>query len=83
LVVGCLPWTLSLVHDPIARAALVLIGFGTLAAALVFLAVGVQHLRVLERWWLTRISPPLPAWPGGYADPLRERKLRRCRLRFI
>ena len=54
LVVGCLPWTLSLVHDPIARAALVLIGLGTLAAALVFLAVGVQRLRVMERSWLTR-----------------------------
>jgi hypothetical protein len=54
LVVGCLPWTLSLVHDPIARAALVLIGFGALAAALMFLAVGVHHLRVMERWWLTR-----------------------------
>ena len=37
-----------------ARAALVLIGFGVLAAALVFLALGLQHLRVLERWWLTR-----------------------------
>ena len=41
LVVACLPWTLSLVHDPIARVALVTIGFGVLAAALVFLAVGV------------------------------------------
>ena len=41
LVVACLPWTLSLVHDPIARVALVMIGFGALAAALAFLAVGV------------------------------------------
>jgi glycosyltransferase 2 family protein len=54
LVVACLPWTLSLVHDPIARVALVMIGFGILAAALAFLAVGVQHLRAMERWWLTR-----------------------------
>jgi uncharacterized membrane protein YbhN (UPF0104 family) len=54
LVVACLPWTLGLVHDPIARVALALIGFGALAAAVAFLAVGVQHLRVMDRWWLTR-----------------------------
>ena len=54
LVVGCLPWTLGLVHDPIARVTLALIGFGTLAAAAAFLAVGVQHLQVMDRWWLTR-----------------------------
>jgi len=54
LVIVCLPWTFSLVHDPVARAALVTIGFGALGAALVFLALGHQHLRVMERWWLTR-----------------------------
>jgi glycosyltransferase 2 family protein len=54
LVIACLPWTLNLVHDPVARAALALIGFGALAAALVFLALGIQHLRVMERWLLTR-----------------------------
>jgi uncharacterized membrane protein YbhN (UPF0104 family) len=54
VVVACLPWTLNLVHDPVARAALALIGFGALAGALVFLGLGVQHLRVMERWWLTR-----------------------------
>ena len=54
LVVICLPWTLNLIHDPVARAALVLIGFGTLAATLVFLGLGLQQLRVMERWWLTR-----------------------------
>src|SRR3989337_689004 len=54
LVVACLPWTFNLVHDPSARAALALIGFGALSAALVFLALGLQHLQVMERWWLTR-----------------------------
>jgi uncharacterized membrane protein YbhN (UPF0104 family) len=54
IVVACLPWTLNLVHDPVARAALALIGFGALAAAAIFLGLGAQHLRVLERWWLTR-----------------------------
>jgi uncharacterized protein (TIRG00374 family) len=54
LVVACLPWTLNMIHDPIARAALVLIGFGTLAGILAFLALGVRHLRAMERWWITR-----------------------------
>jgi uncharacterized membrane protein YbhN (UPF0104 family) len=54
LVVACLPWTFNIIHDPIARAALALIGFGALVGALVFLALGVKHLRVMERWWLTR-----------------------------
>jgi uncharacterized membrane protein YbhN (UPF0104 family) len=54
LVIACLPWTLQLIHDPVARAALALIGFGTLGGAVVFLVLGVQHLRIMERWWLTR-----------------------------
>jgi uncharacterized membrane protein YbhN (UPF0104 family) len=54
IVVACLPWTLNLVHDPVARATLAMIGFGALVGAAVFLALGAQHLRVLERWWLTR-----------------------------
>src|SRR5215472_11837936 len=33
MVVVCLPWTLNLIHDPIAGATLALIGFGTLAGA--------------------------------------------------
>jgi uncharacterized membrane protein YbhN (UPF0104 family) len=54
LVVACLPWTLDLVHDPVARAALTLIGFGTLAGVMAFLALGMPPLRVTERWRLTR-----------------------------
>jgi uncharacterized membrane protein YbhN (UPF0104 family) len=54
LVVTCLPWTINFVHDPSARAVLALIGFGALTATLVFLALGLQHLQVMERWWLTR-----------------------------
>jgi len=29
MVVACLPWAFNLVHDPVARAALALVGFGT------------------------------------------------------
>ena len=54
LVVACLPWTFNIIHDPIARAALVLIGFGALIGAVVFLALGVQPLRVMDQWFLTR-----------------------------
>ena len=54
LVVACLPWTLNLIHDPIARATLALIGFGTLAGQLVFLALGVSYLQALDRWRITR-----------------------------
>jgi hypothetical protein len=54
IVVACLPWTVGLIHDPTARAALALIGFGSLAAAAVFLSLASRHGRILERWWLTR-----------------------------
>ncbi|MFZ0846193.1 MAG: lysylphosphatidylglycerol synthase transmembrane domain-containing protein [Pseudolabrys sp.] len=54
IVVACLPWTVGLVQDPVARAALALIGFGSLAAAAAFLSLGSRHLQILERWWLTR-----------------------------
>jgi uncharacterized membrane protein YbhN (UPF0104 family) len=54
MVAACLPWTLNLVHDPVARAALVLIGCGSLAGAVIFLGLGVRQLRALDRWWLTR-----------------------------
>jgi glycosyltransferase 2 family protein len=54
LVVACLPWTFNIIHDPIARATLTLIGFGALVGALVFLALGIRQLRVMERWSLTR-----------------------------
>jgi len=38
----------------VARAALALIGFGALTGAAVFLGLGISHLRIMERWWLTR-----------------------------
>jgi uncharacterized membrane protein YbhN (UPF0104 family) len=54
LVTVCLPWTLALVQDPIARLALVAIGVGALFAAVVFLGLGHSHLTIMERWWPTR-----------------------------
>jgi uncharacterized membrane protein YbhN (UPF0104 family) len=54
LVAVCLPWTLQLVHDPLAQAGLVVIGIGALFAAAVFLALGTPNLWLMERWWITR-----------------------------
>jgi uncharacterized membrane protein YbhN (UPF0104 family) len=54
LVVACLPWTLNLIQDPTARAALALIGFGMVAGSIMFFALGATHLRAMERWWVTR-----------------------------
>jgi uncharacterized membrane protein YbhN (UPF0104 family) len=50
LVVVCLPWTLDLIHDPVASATLAMIGFGTLAGAMGFLtrrAVLARHGKVV------------------------------------
>jgi uncharacterized membrane protein YbhN (UPF0104 family) len=54
LVVVCLPWTLQLVHNPVGRAALLLIGWGCIAAGLVFIGLAWQRLEILQRWSLTR-----------------------------
>ena len=54
LVVACLPWTLALISNPVGRGALLLIGFGAIAAGLVFIALAWEQLRILQRWSLTR-----------------------------
>jgi hypothetical protein len=54
LVIGSLPWTLTLVRDPIARTFLLLIGSGAIAGAIVFMAIGVLRSRRLNRWMVTR-----------------------------
>jgi len=54
LVAASLPWTLHLVVDPVARVTLVVIGLGALAAAGVFLGLGMPRLAIMQRWWATR-----------------------------
>ncbi len=54
VVLVCLPLTFSLIHDPIARAALSTIGFGVVASTLVFALLGVRFRWWLDRWMLTR-----------------------------
>ncbi len=54
IVFLCLPWTLTLVQDPLARFVLVLIGFGAIGGALVFLAIGHVRWKPLMHWAPTR-----------------------------
>jgi hypothetical protein len=54
IVVACLPWTFELIHDPIARAGLLMIGFGAVVATFIFLLVGTQFRLWFDRWTLTR-----------------------------
>ena len=54
VVVICLPWTFALVQDPVGRIALLVIGLGSLAGWLVFLVLGWERWRFLQRWSLTR-----------------------------
>jgi glycosyltransferase 2 family protein len=54
IVITCLPWTLSLIHDSIPRAVLLVIGFGAIAGALIFVLIGMRFRPSLDRWVLTR-----------------------------
>jgi uncharacterized protein (TIRG00374 family) len=54
LVIVCLPWSLALVTNPVARALLLLIGFGAIAGAIIFLSIGAVRWPVLARFTLTR-----------------------------
>lgn len=54
LVIVCLPWTLELIRDPLARAGLIAIGSGAVAGALLFLSLGTRPWPLFERWRLPR-----------------------------
>jgi glycosyltransferase 2 family protein len=54
LVTACLPWTLQLVHNPVGRSALLLIGLGCIGGGIVFVSLAWEHLRILQRWAPTR-----------------------------
>lgn len=55
VVIACLPWTLDLIRDFVARAVLLLIGFGAVAGAIVFLLIGMPRWQPLfDRWAPTR-----------------------------
>jgi uncharacterized protein (TIRG00374 family) len=58
VVVGCLPWTLTLIQNPIGRTALLVIGMGSIAGAAAFIAFGMlrwasiagRRCGILRRW---------------------------------
>jgi uncharacterized membrane protein YbhN (UPF0104 family) len=54
IVIACLPFTFSLIHDPIARAALLVIGGGVMTGTLVFVLIGRHFQHLFDRWRLTR-----------------------------
>jgi glycosyltransferase 2 family protein len=54
IVIACLPYTFTLVDDSIARAVLLVIGFGTVAGAVLLVLTGVQFRHFFNRWMLTR-----------------------------
>jgi uncharacterized membrane protein YbhN (UPF0104 family) len=54
LVTLCLPWTLTLVQDPVGRVALCIIAGSSLTATLSFLAMGIVRWNWLNRFWGVR-----------------------------
>jgi len=54
LVIVCLPWSFALISDTAGRIALLIVGFGSIGACFIFLALGFVSWRWLDRWWLTR-----------------------------
>jgi uncharacterized protein (TIRG00374 family) len=54
IVIACLPFTFSLIHDPIARAVPLVIGVGVITGTLVFVLIGRYFRQLFDRWRLTR-----------------------------
>jgi uncharacterized membrane protein YbhN (UPF0104 family) len=50
IVIACLPWTLALVEDSVARAIMLLIGAGAVAGGAVFIMIGRLRWPLLERF---------------------------------
>jgi hypothetical protein len=48
--VCCLPWSLSLIKDPVGRTALLVIGLGSVGGGLAFIALGFLKWRWLQSW---------------------------------
>jgi uncharacterized protein (TIRG00374 family) len=50
LVVACLPWSMTLIQNPIGRMALLVIGIGSIGAVLAFIALGYLKWNLLQRF---------------------------------
>jgi hypothetical protein len=64
IVIACLPWSMELIQNPLARAVLLLIGAGSVGAAAVFLAIGIWDWPLLDRFMPTRhlVAAARNAW---------------------
>ena len=49
IVIACLPWTFELIHDPIARVILLMIGCGAVGGTSIFLLIGTHFRQWLDR----------------------------------
>src|SRR5208282_496853 len=66
LVIFCLPWSFALISSISGRIALLIAGFGSIGACLIFLALGFAH----ERWWPTRqLTAAASAARNVFASP--------------
>jgi len=54
IVTACLPWTLTLVQNPIGRATLLLIGLGCIVGGGMFVSLAWDRLTLLQGWAPTR-----------------------------
>ncbi|HEY7232347.1 MAG TPA: lysylphosphatidylglycerol synthase transmembrane domain-containing protein [Pseudolabrys sp.] len=54
IVIACLPWTLQLIRDPVARAVLLVIAFGAITSPIILLLVTSHFSAWLGRWAMTR-----------------------------
>ena len=54
LVIVCLPWSFALIHNPAGRAALLIVGFGSVGACLIFLGFGFLPQSMTDLCWVTR-----------------------------
>jgi len=54
IVIACLPWSMSIIHDPVARGLLLLIGFGVIAGATVFVGIAFLPPQLATRIGIVR-----------------------------
>lgn len=54
LVAACLPWTLQLIREPVARAVLLVLALGAIAAPLTVMLASTHFHRWFRRWMITR-----------------------------
>ncbi|HMA57913.1 MAG TPA: lysylphosphatidylglycerol synthase transmembrane domain-containing protein [Pseudolabrys sp.] len=65
VVIACLPWTLQLIHEPVARAVLLILAFGAITAPLMLLSAGTRVRPWFARWMVTRHLSAAAEAAGG------------------